>query len=212
MRTPDVPVIPILTIEEVETAVPLARAISAGGLNVIEVTLRTAASIEAIRRIAGELEEVVVGAGTVRNANQVNEAVAAGARFLVSPGCTPALVDASLAAQVPFMPGIATVSEALLLAEQGFDVLKFFPAQAAGGVPALMSFAAPLPDLRFCPTGGITATNAAAYLALPNVVCVGGSWIAPLDAVKVRDWDQVTALARAASALRGAARFQTETN
>ncbi|WP_037452181.1 bifunctional 4-hydroxy-2-oxoglutarate aldolase/2-dehydro-3-deoxy-phosphogluconate aldolase [Skermanella stibiiresistens] len=195
------PVVPVLTIDDVETAVPLARALARGGLPAIEVTLRTAASPDAIRAIAAEVPEAVVGAGTILTAKHYEEAVAAGAKFIVSPGCTPDLIEAARRSEVPFLPGAATASEAMALLAAGFTHLKFFPAEPAGGIKMLSSLGAPLPALRFCPTGGISVENAPKYLALPNVVCVGGSWVAPADVVKARDWDKIEALARAAAAL-----------
>ena len=197
-----VPVVPVLTIELIEDAVPLARALAQGGLPVIEVTLRTDTALRAIRMIVDELAgQVIVGAGTVRSSGQASEAIAAGAAFLVSPGITPDLVSASQAWRVPFLPGSATASEAMALADLGFRYQKFFPAQQMGGDQALSALAAPLPDIRFCPTGGITAANAATYLALPNVVCVGGSWPAPRDRVAAKDWAAITQLAQSASEL-----------
>jgi 2-dehydro-3-deoxyphosphogluconate aldolase / (4S)-4-hydroxy-2-oxoglutarate aldolase len=200
-RLRTVGVVPVVTIDDAEIAVPMARALLAGGIDVIEVTLRTAAAIEAIRRIAGELAQVTAGAGTVLSKGQAEDAVAAGAGFLVSPGLTPAVAEAGLAAPVPLLPGVATASEAMEAAERGFSFLKFFPAEAIGGAAALKALAAPLSHLRFCPTGGVDAAKAAAYLALPNVVCVGGSWMVPADAVRAQDWERITQLSRAASAL-----------
>jgi 2-dehydro-3-deoxyphosphogluconate aldolase/(4S)-4-hydroxy-2-oxoglutarate aldolase len=196
------PVIPVLTIARVTDAVPLARALVAGGLPVIEVTLRTPAAIDAIRAIAAEVPDAVVGVGTVTKPADVAAAVAAGARYLVSPGTPPALADALAAAPVPVLPGCATVSEAMALAARGFPVLKFFPAEAAGCIAWLKSVAGPLPDVAFCPTGGIDQGNAPAYLALPNVVAIGGSWVAPKEAVAAGDFARVTALAAAAAVLR----------
>lgn len=193
-------VVPVVTIEDALTAAALARALAAGGIDVIEVTLRTPAAIEAIRRIAGEVPEMAVGAGTVLTAAQLAESLAAGAQFIVSPGLTPALAEVGLAAPVPLMAGVATASEAMLAAERGLTFLKFFPAEAIGGAAALKALAAPLPHIRFCPTGGIDAVKAASYLALPNVVCVGGSWMAPAEAVRAGDWAGITKLAGDASA------------
>jgi 2-dehydro-3-deoxyphosphogluconate aldolase/(4S)-4-hydroxy-2-oxoglutarate aldolase len=199
------PVIPVLTIERAADAVPLARALVAGGLPVIEVTLRTKVALEAIRAIAAELPDCVVGVGTVTRESDIAAAVAAGAKYLVSPG-TPSELAAALAdASVPVLPGCATVSEAMALATRGFKVLKFFPAEASGGVAWLKSIAAPLPDLKFCPTGGIDAKNIAAYLGCPNVLAVGGSWVAPKDAIAAGDFARITRLAREASALRARA-------
>lgn len=195
------PVVPVLTIEKVADAVPLARALVKGGLPVLEITLRTAAALEALKAIARQVPEAVVGAGTVLNERQLDQVREAGARFTVSPGCTPALAKAASAVGMPFLPGVQTVSEAMALADQGFGLMKFFPAEAAGGIGWLKAIGAPLADLRFCPTGGIGPDNAAAYLALANVACVGGSWVAPKAAVSQGDWDEVERLASAASRL-----------
>ncbi|GAA0944285.1 bifunctional 4-hydroxy-2-oxoglutarate aldolase/2-dehydro-3-deoxy-phosphogluconate aldolase [Nonomuraea longicatena] len=196
------PVVPVVVIDEADSAVPLARALVSGGLPVIEVTLRTAAALEAVARIAAEVPDAVIGTGTVRTPQDVTASVGAGARFLVSPGTTPSLVAAMLTSGVPFLPGAATASEAMALAERGVKELKFFPAEAAGGLPYLKSLAGPLPDVRFCPTGGIRPETAAAYLALPNVGCVGGTWLTPADAVAAGDWARVEKLAAEAAALR----------
>jgi 2-dehydro-3-deoxyphosphogluconate aldolase/(4S)-4-hydroxy-2-oxoglutarate aldolase len=195
-------VIPVLTIERTADAVPLARALLAGGLPVIEVTLRTAAALDAVRAIAAEVPEVVVGVGTVTEPSDVAQAVAAGANYLVSPGTPPDLAAAFGDVSVPVIPGCATVSEAMALAARGFSVLKFFPAEAAGGVGFLKSIAAPLPQLKFCPTGGIDGKNAASYLALPNVLAVGGSWVAPKQAIDAGDFGRISELAREAAGLR----------
>ena len=196
------PVIPVLTIEAARDAVPLAKALLAGGIKVIEVTLRSAAALDAIAAIAREVPEIVIGAGTVTKPADIEAAAKCGAKYLVSPG-TPAELAAALAnAELPAIPGCATATEAMVLAARGFRLLKFFPAEACGGVAWLSSVAAPLPDLRFCPTGGIDMKNAAAYLALPNVVAVGGSWVAPKDAVARGDFARVTTLAREAAGLR----------
>jgi len=196
------PVIPVLTIERVGDAVPLARALAAGGLAVIEVTLRTGAALNAARKIAAEVPDCVVGVGTVTRPADVAAAVSAGARYLVSPGTTAELAAALAEAPVPALAGAATVSEAMALADLGFTVLKFFPAEPSGGIAWLKGVAAPLPHLKFCPTGGIDARNAAAYLALPNVVAVGGSWPVPHEALAAGDFARITALAREAAALR----------
>lgn len=198
------PVVPVLVIEDVSTAVPLARALVAGGLPVLEITLRTPAALDVIRAIAGEVEGAVVGAGTVLSAGQYRDAAAAGSRFVVSPGATAAVLDAAAASPVPLLPGAATASEVMRLLEQGYRFLKFFPAAPAGGVAYLKALAAPLPEARFCPTGGIDAASAKDYLSLSNVVCVGGSWVAPAAAVAAGDWQEITRLARAAAALGGA--------
>jgi 2-dehydro-3-deoxyphosphogluconate aldolase/(4S)-4-hydroxy-2-oxoglutarate aldolase len=197
------PVVPVLTIEDRKQAVPLARALVAGGLTTLEVTLRTAAGLECIRAIAGEVEGADPGAGTVLEARQLEAAVKAGAKFLVSPGATPGLLAAADDSPVPYLPGVATAGEAMTLAERGYAQLKFFPAEPAGGINYLKGLAAPLPAIRFCPTGGIGPKNAAAYLALTNVICVGGSWVAPAEAVIAGDWTKVTALSREAAGLRG---------
>ncbi|GAA5006677.1 bifunctional 4-hydroxy-2-oxoglutarate aldolase/2-dehydro-3-deoxy-phosphogluconate aldolase [Streptomyces hyderabadensis] len=195
------PVVPVVVVDDLADAVPLARALVAGGLPAIEVTLRTPVALDAIRAIAGEVPGAVVGAGTVVTAEQVAEVVAAGARFLVSPGWTEALLEAMRASGVPFLPGVSTTSEVVALLERGVREMKFFPAEAAGGTAYLKALAAPLPQARFCPTGGISPASAPEYLALPNVGCVGGSWMLPKDAVAGRDWGRVEALAREAAAL-----------
>ncbi|NQW54556.1 MAG: bifunctional 4-hydroxy-2-oxoglutarate aldolase/2-dehydro-3-deoxy-phosphogluconate aldolase [Rhodospirillales bacterium] len=197
------PVIPVLTIERAETAVPLARALVKGGLPVLEITLRTEAALEALRAIVAEVPEAIVGAGTVLNPAQLEQVQRAGARFAVSPGCTAALAAAARSSGLPFLPGVQTVSEAMKLADQGFQLLKFFPADAAGGMTWLQAVGAPLAGLSFCPTGGITAGTAPSYLALANVACVGGSWVAPRVAVATGDWQSVERLAAAASTLKG---------
>ncbi|MBE1593211.1 bifunctional 4-hydroxy-2-oxoglutarate aldolase/2-dehydro-3-deoxy-phosphogluconate aldolase [Nonomuraea angiospora] len=196
------PVIPVVVIDDVESAVPMARALVAGGLPVIEVTLRTPVAREAIARIAAEVPEATVGAGTIRSSEDISASVAAGARFLVSPGTTLSLVEAMDSSGVPYLPGAATVSEVMALVERGVKELKFFPAEAAGGVPYLKALAGPLPDVRFCPTGGIRVNTAADYLALPNVGCVGGTWLTPADALAAGDWGRVEKLASEAAALR----------
>ncbi|MGP4049298.1 bifunctional 4-hydroxy-2-oxoglutarate aldolase/2-dehydro-3-deoxy-phosphogluconate aldolase [Streptomyces sp. 2A115] len=193
------PVLPVVVIDDVADAVPLARALVAGGLPAIEVTLRTPVALDAIRAIADGVPGAVVGAGTVITPAQVVDTVAAGARFLVSPGWTDVLLDAMAAAGVPFLPGVSTTSEVVALLERGVSEMKFFPAQAAGGTAYLKALAGPLPQARFCPTGGISPGNAPEYLALPNVHCVGGSWMLPPDAVAARDWARVEALAREAA-------------
>ncbi|MBA4864805.1 bifunctional 4-hydroxy-2-oxoglutarate aldolase/2-dehydro-3-deoxy-phosphogluconate aldolase [Streptomyces sp. PSKA54] len=196
------PVLPVVVVEDVADAVPLARALVAGGLPAIEVTLRTPAALGAIRAIADQVPGAVVGAGTVISPANVADSLAAGARFLVSPGWTDGLLEAMKASGVPFLPGVSTTSEVVALLERGVNEMKFFPAEAAGGTAYLKSLAGPLPQARFCPTGGVGLGNAAAYLALKNVACVGGSWIVPRDAVAAGDWDRVEALAREAAALR----------
>ena len=194
-------VIPAITIARVEDAVPVARALSAGGLTVIEIMLRSAAAMEAIGAVVAAVPEAVVGAGTLLRLGDVAAAKAAGARFAVSPGATPSLLDAAEAAELPLLPGAATASEAMALAERGWTVLKFFPAEASGGPPALGALAGPLPHIGWCPTGGVGRANARAYLRLENVLCVGGSWPVPADAVAAGDWSRVEALAREAVGL-----------
>ena len=199
------PVVPVLTVEAVEVALPLARALVTGGLGVLEITLRTPAALQAIEAIAGEVEGAVVGAGTVLTPAAYEASARAGARFVVSPGATPGLLEAAAGSHVPFLPGAATASEIMALLERGHSCLKFFPAEPGGGIAYLKALAAPLSEARFCPTGGIDASIAPRYLSLPNVLCVGGSWVAPGDAVAAADWPRITALARAAAALRDAA-------
>ncbi|CAL9313773.1 bifunctional 4-hydroxy-2-oxoglutarate aldolase/2-dehydro-3-deoxy-phosphogluconate aldolase [Streptomyces sp. SudanB182_2057] len=198
------PVLPVVVLSDAADAVPLARALVAGGLPAIEVTLRTPAALEAIRAVAREVPEAVVGAGTVVTSEQVAAVTAAGARFLVSPGWTESLLTAMRASGVPYLPGVSTASEVVALLERGVREMKFFPAQAAGGTAYLRSLAGPLPQARFCPTGGIGPATAPEYLSLPNVGCVGGSWMVPAEAVAARDWDRIEELARAAAGLRDA--------
>jgi 2-dehydro-3-deoxyphosphogluconate aldolase/(4S)-4-hydroxy-2-oxoglutarate aldolase len=197
-----VPVLPVVVVERLEDAVPIARALVAGGLPAIELTLRTPVALDAIRAVAEEVPEILLGAGTVVTPAQAEQAVAAGARFLVSPGATPSLLAAMSATGVPFLPGTASVSEVLAVLETGQREMKFFPAEAAGGAAYLRSIASPVPEARFCPTGGITAASAASYLALPNVGCVGGSWLTPADLVAAGDWAGIARLASEAAALR----------
>jgi 2-dehydro-3-deoxyphosphogluconate aldolase/(4S)-4-hydroxy-2-oxoglutarate aldolase len=196
------PVVPVVVLEDPGQAVPLARALVAGGLPAIELTLRTPAALEAVKRIAAEVPEAVVGAGTVTTPGQAAAAAAAGARFLVSPGCTDTLREAMAGTGLPFLPGVATASEALALLEHGVTAMKFFPAKAAGGAAYLRALGGPLPQVLFCPTGGITPDSAADYLALPNVGCVGGTWLTPPELVRAGDWDRIEHLARQAAALR----------
>lgn len=195
------PVIPVLKIANVADAVPLARALSRGGLRAIEITLRTADALEAIRRVAAQVEDAVVGAGTILDAKQFDEAARAGSKFIVSPGITGQLLDAANDSPVPLLPGAITPGEIMAAREAGLRFLKFFPAEQSGGIASLKAFASPLADVKFCPTGGITAKNAADYLSLPNVICVGGSWVAPDELIKAGKWDEIEALARAASKL-----------
>lgn len=196
------PVIPVLTIDRLADAVPLGRALVKGGLPVLEITLRTETALEAARQIASNVPGAVVGVGTVLTPAQMQQARDAGARFAVSPGCTATLVEAAIQAAMPYLPGIQTVSEAMALSDKGYRLLKFFPADAAGGVTWLKAVAAPLAGLRFCPTGGIGESTAASYLDLANVACVGGSWVAPKDVVAAQDWSRIERLAAAASALK----------
>ncbi|AZM52968.1 keto-deoxy-phosphogluconate aldolase [Streptomyces sp. WAC 01529] len=195
------PVVPVVVVDELGDAVPLARALVAGGLPAIEVTLRTPVALDAIRAICAEVPGAVVGAGTVLSARHVADSVGAGARFLVSPGWTESLLAAMAGSGVPFLPGVSTASEVVALLERGVSEMKFFPAEAAGGTAYLKSLGGPLPQARFCPTGGITSGTAPAYLALENVGCVGGSWMLPADAVAAKDWARVESLAREAAAL-----------
>ncbi|MBP1474859.1 bifunctional 4-hydroxy-2-oxoglutarate aldolase/2-dehydro-3-deoxy-phosphogluconate aldolase [Frateuria sp. MAH-13] len=195
------PVIPVVVIEDARAAVPMARALVAGGVPAIEVTLRTAAALEAVRAIAAEVEGAVVGVGTVLSEADLRAAYEAGARFAVSPGATSRLLDAASDIPLPLLPGAATASEAMALLERGYRYLKFFPAVPAGGAKLLAAWAGPLPQLRFCPTGGISAATAGDFLALPNVLCVGGSWLTPADKLAAGDWAGIEALARAAARL-----------
>ena len=194
------PIIPVLVVEEVAQAVPLARALVSGGLPALEVTLRTPAALEVIRAMA-KVPGGIVGAGTLRSPADVIAAKEAGAQFGVSPGATDQLLDAAEEAGLPMLPGAATASEAMRLHARGYRMLKFFPAESIGGAPALKALAAPLPDILFCPTGGITPQNAASYLALPNVVCAGGSWVAPKAKLAEGDWQGIEHLARDAATL-----------
>ena len=196
------PVVPVLVVENVETAAPLAKALVAGGLPALEVTLRTPSALEVIRAMA-EVEGGVVGAGTLLTPEDVKAAKAAGATFGVSPGATDRLLDACEAEGLPLLPGAATASEVMRLYERGYTAMKFFPAAIAGGAPALKAIGAPIPQVRFCPTGGVSLTNARDYLSLPNVMCVGGSWVAPNDKIMAGDWAGIEALAREAAALSG---------
>ncbi len=198
----DVLVIPVIVIDDIAHAVPLARALHAVGLDVLEVTLRTPAALPAIAAIASEVPEAKVGAGTVLTPDDARRAADAGACFVVSPGYTDELDAACRDLGLPWLPGIATASDAMRLLSRGYDFAKFFPAAAAGGVAMLRALAGPFPGLSFCPTGGIDAANAADFLALPNVPCVGGSWVVPREAVHAGRWEEITALARSASLLR----------
>ena len=196
------PVIPVLAIDRIEDALPLCRALVDNGLPVLEITLRTACALDAIALVARELPHACVGAGTVLSAADLAKVADAGARFAISPGATDALFEAAKASAVPLIPGIATASELMRGMEHGWRRFKFFPAESSGGVAALKGFGGPLPMARFCPTGGIDAAKAPAYLALPNVACVGGSWMVPADAVKAGDWARIGALAGEAASLK----------
>jgi 2-dehydro-3-deoxyphosphogluconate aldolase/(4S)-4-hydroxy-2-oxoglutarate aldolase len=195
------PVIPVVVVDDVADAAPLAEALLAGGIKVIELTLRTPAALDAIASVHKSVPDIVLGAGTITTPAQAAQAADAGASFLVTPGTTDAVLDACDATGLPFLPGASTVSEMMRLAERGLSALKFFPAEAAGGADFLKSVSGPLPQLRFCPTGGISLANARRYLALPNVGCVGGSWLTPKDALAAKDFGQIEALAKEAAAL-----------
>lgn len=197
-----VPVIPVLTIERLESALPLAEALISGGLTVLEITLRTPAAVEAIKLIKATFPQACTGAGTVIDRATLDMALAAGSDFIVSPGSTPELLRAVRSTDVPYLPGVATPSELMQALDHGFTELKFFPAEAAGGVSMLKSLAAPLPQALFCPTGGITVDSAPSYLALPNVTCVGGSWMATKSMIDAGDWRGIHTLAATAAALR----------
>jgi 2-dehydro-3-deoxyphosphogluconate aldolase/(4S)-4-hydroxy-2-oxoglutarate aldolase len=198
----DAPVIPVIVLDDVAQAVPLARALLAGGIRMLEVTLRTPVALACIESIARELPEAVVGAGTVRSAADAQAASIAGARFAVSPGYTHAVGQACRDRGLPLLPGVATGSEIMAAQQDGLSELKFFPAMQAGGLPMLKAWQGPFGDVRFCPTGGVNAANAAEFLALSNVACVGGSWLTPAEAIAAGDWSRITALASAAAALR----------
>ncbi|MFC7485673.1 bifunctional 4-hydroxy-2-oxoglutarate aldolase/2-dehydro-3-deoxy-phosphogluconate aldolase [Knoellia sp. CPCC 206453] len=196
------PVIPVVVVDSVEQAVPLARALVRGGIPVIEITLRSSAGLGAIEAVASQVEGMVVGAGTVVTPEQVQQVKDAGAQFIVTPGSPPRLLDAALASGLPLLAGAGTLTEMLTLAEAGLTAMKFFPAEASGGRPYLSAVSGPCPQLRFCPTGGITPETAAAWLDLPNVGCVGGSWLTPKDAVAQGDWGRIETLASESAALR----------
>jgi 2-dehydro-3-deoxyphosphogluconate aldolase/(4S)-4-hydroxy-2-oxoglutarate aldolase len=195
------PVIPVITIEEAKAAVPLARALVAGGLRVIEITLRTAAAVESARAIIAEVPEALVGIGTVLTAKDLEQAAALGAAFAISPGQSAELLDAAAAGDLPFAPGIQTASDLIACVTRGFDLVKFFPAVPAGGLPALSALAGPFPQMRYCPTGGISEANVAQWLAHPKVVAVGGSWVAPSADIKAGNWGSIESRARAAAGL-----------
>lgn len=194
------PVVPVMVINKIEQAVPLAKALVAGGISVLEVTLRTPCALEAIAKIVKEVPEALVGAGTVLNEAQLEQAVAAGAQFIITPGATIDLLKAAKKGKVPLIPGIASISEIMVGMELGYTHFKFFPAEASGGVNALKAFSGPLSNIHFCPTGGISLATYKDYLALPSVDCIGGSWIAPTDAVENEDWDRITQLCKEALA------------
>lgn len=206
MNTRDVmgisPVIPVVVVEHLEDAVPMAQALHDGGVDVIELTLRSDVALAAISAIAAEVPEVVIGAGTVLSRQDAERSVEAGARFLVSPGSPTDLLDVAHSWSVPWLPGVSTATEAMNVSNSGYTELKFFPASVSGGAAALGALAGPLPHLTFCPTGGISTGNAADYLRLPNVACVGGSWLTPRKLLQDKDWTAIAELARAASALR----------
>jgi len=199
------PVVAVVVIDDISAAVPLAKALVAGGIRAIEITLRTPVALDAIRAIAGEVEGAVVGSGTVLTPEDLRASERAGAKFAVSPGATDTLCAAADASVLPWLPAAATASEAMALFERGYRFQKFFPAVPAGGVSLLRGWAAPLPGIKFCPTGGITAATAPEFLASPNVVCVGGSWLSPKDLLRAGDWQKVEALARAAATIKAAA-------
>jgi 2-dehydro-3-deoxyphosphogluconate aldolase / (4S)-4-hydroxy-2-oxoglutarate aldolase len=192
------PVMPVMVIQNLDDAVPLAKALVAGGIKVLEITLRTPIALDAIKLISQEVEGAIVGAGTITTPGQLKAAEAAGAVFAISPGLTPKLLEAANAGNIALIPGISTLSELMLGMEYGLDHFKFFPAEAAGGIPMLKSIAGPVPNVTFCPTGGISPENYNNYLQLSNVACVGGSWLAPADVVKAKNWVKVTELAKQA--------------
>jgi 2-dehydro-3-deoxyphosphogluconate aldolase/(4S)-4-hydroxy-2-oxoglutarate aldolase len=192
------PVMPVMVIQNLEDAVPLAKALVAGGIKVLEITLRTPIALDAIRLISQEVKDAIVGAGTITTPEQLKAAEEAGAVFAISPGLTPTLLTAATAGNIALIPGISTLSELMMGMEYGLDHFKFFPAEAAGGIPMLKAIAGPIPFATFCPTGGISPENYNAYLQLSNVACVGGSWLVPTDTVKTKDWNKVTELAKQA--------------
>jgi len=185
------PVVPVLIVEDAKSAVLLARALVAGGLRAIEITMRTPAALDAVRAVAAEVEGAEVGAGTILNAAHWEAAVQAGSKFIVSPGTTQELLDAAADSPVPLLPGAATASEVMALREEGYQVLKFFPAEQAGGIPMLKALRSPLPNVMFCPTGGIDLGNAAEYISLPNVIAVGSSWVVPEGAIAAKEWGEI---------------------
>ena len=193
------PVIPVVTTDHPENAVPLARALVAGGVKIIELTLRTDSALTSLKLIAEEVPEILAGAGTILTPGQAEAAVQAGAQFLVSPGFTPALLTSMLSLDVPVLPGVATAGEVMAVMEAGLDAMKFFPAGPAGGPSYLAAIGAPIPHVQFCPTGGVTQATAPDYLKLPNVACVGGSWLTPADAMAAKDWNRISRLAEEAT-------------
>lgn len=193
------PVIPVMVINRLEHAAPLAHALVEGGLKVLEITLRTPVALDAIKTIKAEVPGAIVGAGTVINTETLQQAIDAGSEFLVSPGVTENLIDSAVASGVPILPGVISPSEVMRLMEKGITEMKFFPAEAAGGVPMLKSIGGPLPQVTFCPTGGVSPKNAQEYLALKNVACVGGSWMAPADLVDAENWEEITRRAKEAA-------------
>jgi 2-dehydro-3-deoxyphosphogluconate aldolase / (4S)-4-hydroxy-2-oxoglutarate aldolase len=195
------PVIPVVTIDDPQDAVPLARALADGGVKIIELTLRTDSALTSLKLIAEEVPDILVGAGTILTLGQADAAVSAGAQFLVSPGVTPGLLSHMISLDVPLLPGVATVGEVMAVLESGLDTMKFFPAGPAGGPAYLAAIGAPIPHVRFCPTGGISLATAPDYLKLPNVSCVGGSWLTPAAAVAAKDWDRIRGLAREVATL-----------
>ncbi len=192
------PVVPVLVIKDVDYAVPLAKALIAGGIRVLEVTLRTDAALDVIKKIADEVPEAIIGAGTVTNREQLQQVTDAGAKFAISPGLTNDLLKAGNEGSIALIPGVSSISELMTAKDLGYTHLKFFPAEASGGVKALKAIGGPCPEITFCPTGGISPSNYNDYLALPNVKCAGGSWLAPEDAMASGDWDKITQLAKAA--------------
>lgn len=200
------PVVPVLVIKDVNHAVPLAKALIAGGIRVLEVTLRTPAALDVIKKIADEVPEAMIGAGTVTNAEQLQQVIDAGAKFAISPGMTSDLLQAGNDASIALIPGISSTSELMHGIDHGYTHFKFFPAEASGGIKALKSISGPFPDVVFCPTGGIGPNNYLDYLALPNVRCAGGSWLAPDDVVEAGEWDKITELAK--QAVKGAASLE----
>lgn len=192
------PIIPVITIAKVSDAVPLAKALLSGGITALEITLRTPAAPDAIERIVKEVPEAIVGVGTIRSAGDVAQAVRLGAKFLVSPGTTGGIYRAVAQSKLPFLPGVATASELMAALDQGFDTVKFFPAVPAGGIAAIKALAGPFPQVRFCPTGGISEGNFLEWLAVPEIVAVGGSWLAPASAIKAGNWADITSIARRA--------------